>query len=53
MEEISDEFCQIQDENGNENSSKIPVIENLQAFLKCPLGWPDNPSDVQFDEILL
>ena len=31
----------------------IPVIENLQEFLKCPFRWPDRASDVQFDEMLL
>ena len=31
MEEVSDEFCQIQNENENSNGPDgIPVIENLQ-----------------------
>ena len=54
MEEVSDEFCQIQNENENINGPNgIPVIENLEEFLKCPFSWPDRASDVQFDEILL
>ena len=54
MEEVSDEFCQIQNENENINGPNgIPVIENLEEFLKCPFRWPDRASDVQFDEMLL
>ena len=34
IEEVSDEFCQIQNENENSNGRDgIPVIENLQEFL--------------------
>ena len=54
LEEVSDEFCQTQDENENNNGSNgIPVIQNLQEFLKCPFRWPESVSDVEFDEILL
>ena len=54
MEEVSDEFCQTQDENENNNGSNgIPVTQNLQEFLKCPFRWPESVSDVEFDEILL
>ena len=35
MEEISDEFCQIQDENeNNSGSNQIPVIQDLKSFLR-------------------
>ena len=54
MEEVSYEFGQTQDENENSNGSNgIPVIQNLQEFLKCPFRWPERVSDVEFDEILL
>ena len=53
MEEVSYEFGQTQDENENSNGSNgIPVIQNLQIFLKCPFRWPERVSDVEFDEIL-
>ena len=54
VDEVSDEFCQMQDEVQNINTSNvIPVVENLQEFLRVPFRWPDGVSDVQFDEMLL
>ena len=35
LEEVSDEFCQIQDEP-EEFSDTLPVIENVQEFLRSP-----------------
>ena len=54
-EEISDEFCQIQNENKNDSGlNEIPIIEDLQEFLRCPFRWPDDKGlDVEFDEILM
>ena len=55
MEEFSDEFCQFQDEGqNNSGSSQLPVVEDLQDFLRCPFRWPDGTgSDLQYDEMLL
>jgi len=37
LEEVSDEFCQIQEPDAEfENSELIPVIENVQEFLRSP-----------------
>ena len=37
FEEVSDEFCQIQQEPEDfENSEALPVIDNLQEFLRSP-----------------
>ena len=53
-EEVSDEFCQMQDEvESNNTSNVIPVVQNLQEFLRVPFRWPDGVSGVEFDEMLL
>ena len=36
FEEVMDEFCQIQESDDFENNEAMPIIENMQEFLRSP-----------------
>ena len=43
--EVSDEFSEVQEEESAANPNGIPVIQNLQKFLKSPFHSLYDPID--------